>query len=157
MIIFETNNIKRTSKWLKRSFFISMLYGLIYFSLFRFFELTELPFFYISLSWVGLILLGQFDEVTITESSISIGQSSIISLLRTNRTYQLSDLIELKKNGNYTESDGDYFFLLLRTRRGYELNFVNGEHEIIDNWTFGRQMDEIIKALKRINKTIQQS
>jgi len=152
MNTFKTSNHLRPTKWIKRIFFTSLFGFLVYFKLLRYHDFTPTQ---ITLSLSILLLLvisGQFDEIEITNNEIIFEQWSLIPFLKSKRRYNLNEIILVKKNSNYTHSDGDYTHLLLRARNAYEINFNNGQHEIIDNHTMGKELSSILKIIQKSKK-----
>lgn len=128
---FKTNNFGKFGPWFKRLFFVGLFGWIAYIKMFSTFGFSNLGMSIYIFSLLLLVIVGQIDELEINNSQIIVRQNSIIPFLRSTRTYQIEEIVNIKKNSNYIEGEGFGSFIL-KKRKAVEIIFKDNSSEIIN-------------------------
>jgi hypothetical protein len=144
--IYQTRNFSSPGKWLKRIAFTSIFILWLTYIITHFEGITPKYFLIIFVIYLCLIVMGQFDELTITDKEIIIEQKSIIPFLKSKRVVPFEKIASIKKNSNFIHNDGHWFAFLHRKDNNLEVNLIDETCELID----GKLHPKGIRGLEEI-------
>ena len=144
MRTYKTSNFKNPLSWIKRIFFVlGFAYLLTSGVVFTYdFDISHLIMIYGFL--FILVVVGQFDELEINDETIIFSQKSILPFLRSERIYEIADVVSYNKADTTIIGDSILFSFLFRGTKELRLTFRQGDTEEIK----GRMHKNGINGLK---------